>query len=234
MSSGLEWTLEYVGHKYAVSPKGLRIGRAPDNDIVIPHERVSRLHSTVYGVQGVIFIRDEVSKNGTYLNSKRITAPMPLRPGDQIRIGDAVLNVRYAAIAVARQQPLPPPPSPGTPLPNNDQMDTTAGLGHLFKNAIPLVSRVGFITGGIVTLWGVIQKASGEIITGVEGFLVIATMITSGMVVFWRIPKIVDDQTKSVPLYPRRHRVIAGVILAISSVLSVALAIRIGSHFMLP
>ena len=68
-----------------VGPGGsIRIGRATDNDIVIPDVLASRHHATLFPAQGEI--RDNRSINGTFVNGSRVDSAR-LREGDVVTIG---------------------------------------------------------------------------------------------------------------------------------------------------
>jgi pSer/pThr/pTyr-binding forkhead associated (FHA) protein len=65
------------------------VGRSSDNDVVVPDGCVSRRHCAILvHVSTGCEIHDTASKNGTYLNGVRLTAPEHLRPGDEIRMCD--------------------------------------------------------------------------------------------------------------------------------------------------
>ncbi|GKQ33929.1 FHA domain-containing protein [Streptomyces sp. A012304] len=64
----------------------VRIGRAPDNDLVLDDLVVSRRHAELRALPGGYEIADLASHNGTYLNGLPVTVA-PLRPGDVVGIG---------------------------------------------------------------------------------------------------------------------------------------------------
>lgn len=65
------------------------VGRAPDNDIVIQDGYVSRRHCTILVHTDLkVEVFDTASKNGTYINGKKMAAPTRLKPGDEIRMCD--------------------------------------------------------------------------------------------------------------------------------------------------
>lgn len=68
---------------HALEPALLTIGRAADNDIVVAGDFVSQRHAEVQW-DGAQHILRDTSKNGTFVNGVRITAPQPLRHGDVI------------------------------------------------------------------------------------------------------------------------------------------------------
>ncbi|MFZ1161260.1 BTAD domain-containing putative transcriptional regulator [Mycobacterium sp.] len=64
-----------------------RIGRLPDNDIVLDDENVSRYHAVIIDASGSFVISDLRSTNGVLLHGRRIRGSATLADGDQIRIG---------------------------------------------------------------------------------------------------------------------------------------------------
>ncbi|MEU5364136.1 FHA domain-containing protein [Streptomyces sp. NPDC005925] len=65
----------------------VRIGRAPDNDLVVDDLVVSRRHAALRALaDGTYEIADLGSHNGTYLNGRPVTAA-PIGPGDIVGIG---------------------------------------------------------------------------------------------------------------------------------------------------
>lgn len=86
-----------TGQEYPISPGGLRIGRTSENDVVLSDEKVSRSHATLWARDDQLYIRDENSTNGTWVNDERITAPKVLQVGDRVRIGDTVFEVAMGA-----------------------------------------------------------------------------------------------------------------------------------------
>ncbi|MGD2027119.1 MAG: FHA domain-containing protein [Anaerolineales bacterium] len=68
--------------------KELLIGRDAACDIVIitPDKQVSRRHALIKPENDEIILSDMGSKNGTHLNSERVTEPVKLEDGDTIQI----------------------------------------------------------------------------------------------------------------------------------------------------
>ena len=62
------------------------IGRAPDNHIVLEDRGISREHACIYQLEDQLFIRDENSKHGTFVNGIQVTSSN-LKPGDVVSIG---------------------------------------------------------------------------------------------------------------------------------------------------
>ena len=70
------------------------IGRDPDAALWIDHAAVSRHHAGITIAGEKVTIADKGSKNGTFLNGKRIERPHELSDGDQIRIGPQTMAFR--------------------------------------------------------------------------------------------------------------------------------------------
>jgi pSer/pThr/pTyr-binding forkhead associated (FHA) protein len=72
----------------------LTVGRATGCQLSIPDDTfVSQLHARVYQSDGLTYVEDLGSTNGTYVNGRRITAPSPLRRGDSVQIGATTWDV---------------------------------------------------------------------------------------------------------------------------------------------
>ncbi|MGB9305675.1 MAG: ATP-binding cassette domain-containing protein, partial [Mycobacterium sp.] len=68
-------------------PGSIKIGRADDNDIVIPEVLASRHHATLVPTAGGTEIRDNRSINGTFVNGVRVESAV-LHDGDVVTIGN--------------------------------------------------------------------------------------------------------------------------------------------------
>src|SRR3954466_16119414 len=77
---------------------------------------ISRVHARVYhDPSGQLTVEDLGSTNGTFVNGKPTSAPPPLRPGDELRVGQTTLGVEGGAAAegaTAVGQPIPPVVAP--------------------------------------------------------------------------------------------------------------------------
>jgi pSer/pThr/pTyr-binding forkhead associated (FHA) protein len=72
----------------------LHIGRDSACDISLSDTYASQQHARISNRNGSWVIEDLGSTNGTYLNQRKVTVPAELAPGDSIRIGKTVLEVR--------------------------------------------------------------------------------------------------------------------------------------------
>ncbi len=84
------------------------IGRAADNDIVVPDVLASRYHATLTLTPLGTEIRD-TSVNGTFVNGTRVGSAI-LSEGDVVTVGNIDLVVRAACwSAAAKPRPRPAP-----------------------------------------------------------------------------------------------------------------------------
>ncbi|MCK9520954.1 MAG: FHA domain-containing protein [Dehalococcoidia bacterium] len=67
-----------------------RIGRGPGNDFLYPNLALSRNHAEIATVPGGLEIRDLGSRNGVYVDGRRVTRT-PLLLGQPVRLGDIEL-----------------------------------------------------------------------------------------------------------------------------------------------
>ena len=79
------------GSFYAVSSNS-RIGRAPDNDIVLNADTISSYHAEIIVRDDKFYIKDMNSTNGTKVNGKRVSEA-GLSPGLKLQIGETELTV---------------------------------------------------------------------------------------------------------------------------------------------
>ncbi|HEV2357527.1 MAG TPA: cytochrome P450, partial [bacterium] len=70
----------------------LRIGRAPDNDVVIADPGVSQYHAELRPEAGGYRIVDLDSRNGTFVNERRVTAAM-VSEGDLVGVGSSTFQL---------------------------------------------------------------------------------------------------------------------------------------------
>jgi hypothetical protein len=76
-----------------VGQSGVRIGRSPDNGLVIDNHAVSHHHARVFtGTGGELMLEDLGSLNGTLVNGQLVTS-VALKPGDSVAIGKHTILV---------------------------------------------------------------------------------------------------------------------------------------------
>jgi pSer/pThr/pTyr-binding forkhead associated (FHA) protein len=106
------------------------VGRTADNSIKISDAMSSRHHCQVSRDGQSFVVEDLKSRNGTKLNGKPLSDPVPLSPGDRIQIGDSTIHFqeRRASGAGKRASKRSASPSAGGPATlGNTQLRVTAG-----------------------------------------------------------------------------------------------------------
>lgn len=81
----------------AVTGYGLRIGRTPDNDMVVADHEVSRHHCAITATDGGFVLTDLRSTNGTRINGVPVTTPRLLADSDKLGIGGVELLFNWPA-----------------------------------------------------------------------------------------------------------------------------------------
>ncbi|MBN1221821.1 MAG: SpoIIE family protein phosphatase [Candidatus Aminicenantes bacterium] len=73
--------------KFLLSEKKISIGRSSENDIPLPDPFCSGKHAFIYRGDSGFVLRNNQSKNGMFVNGKRIVNEVELKKGDEILIG---------------------------------------------------------------------------------------------------------------------------------------------------
>lgn len=68
------------------------LGRAAGCHITLDDTYVSQLHARVSSRDGVVYVEDLGSTNGTYLNRQKVTGAVAASGGDQLQVGGTVLE----------------------------------------------------------------------------------------------------------------------------------------------
>jgi DNA-binding CsgD family transcriptional regulator len=90
----------------------LTLGGDPANDLALSADpTLSRLHAVLERYGAGWCVRDLDSRNGTYVNGRRVLGERPLRPGDELRVGATRLVYRgeEPAGGAGTQASEPPP-----------------------------------------------------------------------------------------------------------------------------
>ena len=70
------------------------IGRAASCDLVVADKYVSNVHARIFAEDGTYWLEDLGSTNGTYVNRGKVSVPVAIGPGDEVRVGKATLELR--------------------------------------------------------------------------------------------------------------------------------------------
>jgi pSer/pThr/pTyr-binding forkhead associated (FHA) protein len=126
------------------------VGRKEDCDIQLDHKSISKLHCVIVRTDGLIFLRDLGSTNGTRVNGQRVRRAA-LLPNDQLNIA----SLRFTVLLSNEVVPAVPNPdeytqqldakdvqrllkkSTGTDDPNDDDSVEDLDLPPLQANALP-------------------------------------------------------------------------------------------------
>jgi class 3 adenylate cyclase len=84
------------GRALPLDEHGLRIGRMPDNDLVVDDNLVSRHHCAITGTPAGFVLTDLQSTHGTKVNGERLTMARPLTDGDELVVGETRIRFRAA------------------------------------------------------------------------------------------------------------------------------------------
>ncbi len=84
---------ELKGTTYNLADE-LTLGRAGGCQVTLDDTYVSQLHARVFRRDGQLYVEDLGSTNGTYLNRKKVTAPIAIRKGDRLQIGKTVMELQ--------------------------------------------------------------------------------------------------------------------------------------------
>ncbi|MFM8392823.1 MAG: FHA domain-containing protein, partial [Acidobacteriota bacterium] len=89
------WLISYTanpdGEDFRIYAGHNRIGANPICDIVINDDTVSGSHAILVYREGRCLLKDDLSRNGTFVNGREITEAHPLQNYDQIRLGNTYL-----------------------------------------------------------------------------------------------------------------------------------------------
>ncbi len=70
------------------------MGRAPECELLLDDTYVSQEHARMFGKNGSWYVEDLGSTNGTFVNDQKLAAPAMVQPGDRIRVGTTVVELR--------------------------------------------------------------------------------------------------------------------------------------------
>jgi sigma-B regulation protein RsbU (phosphoserine phosphatase) len=98
-ASGSRWS-------FPLRVERVTIGRSQDNDICLPDQWLSRHHAEIRRRDDAHALIDLKSRNGSFVNEKRVLEDLLLRLGDVIRLGEHRLRyLKDAPVAATMDQP---------------------------------------------------------------------------------------------------------------------------------
>lgn len=111
--------------------KEVSLGRANVNSIVLEDNSVSRSHAVIHELEGKFFVKDVGSRNGTFVNDKKIQEDFQLKQGDMMKVG--IYTLRFLKEA-SDDLPVQEEVSESSYKP--DHFDTVGSEAHLSLEAI--------------------------------------------------------------------------------------------------
>jgi len=124
----VEWGPVGAGRRFALAPSApFRIGRARDNNLILPGTLVSRHHARLDWADGEWRVTDLESANGTFVNGRRIQT-IGLTDGSRIVIGEFALRLALTTAGTGE---------PDAPLDAMALDESVAGLTAVVESAGP-------------------------------------------------------------------------------------------------
>lgn len=92
-----EWTItlnEKVLKQFTITDgSSLTIGRSADADVVVDNTAISRKHTSLELKDGIYYLADLDSLNGTFVNGQKIEKNVPVSENDRIELGKFKLSI---------------------------------------------------------------------------------------------------------------------------------------------
>ncbi len=81
------------GREYVAVTKEIRVGRHPENLILLRDPKASRFHAIIYHIGPRLILEDLGSTNGTRVNGEIVIKKRTIFSGDLIKIGETLIRV---------------------------------------------------------------------------------------------------------------------------------------------
>jgi DNA-binding winged helix-turn-helix (wHTH) protein len=89
------WWLVSDRDQFRLEPGEAIVGREPAAGVWVDAASVSRRHARLRVDEASVQVEDLASKNGTWVNGQRVTDPVELSDGDEVRFGSVVMRIRH-------------------------------------------------------------------------------------------------------------------------------------------
>lgn len=170
------------GDERQLQPGVLRLGRSPDNDIILQDERISRRHAEIHcHEQRGCAIIDLGSANGTHINGRMVRPQtfVPLEPGMSLGLGTNVTLQVQQGVALARPVDLPGAPSGSLNTTRDDR--SAAGSPSLLAHPTMIIAQAA------------VRLSDRQLAGILAGLVIIATAGVWFGTPLWRVSALVWD-----------------------------------------
>ena len=144
--------VEGVRHPVMLTEEGVTIGRGDAATIRIMANAVSRVHSRFFLLDGKPHVMDLRSLNGTTVNGAQVNAPMPIKQGDLIMLGEVPVQWVGEADPVPVSVPSSGPTGTGSYMLNSQSVPKSA------RSGISLEDRAFDASGSIMVPHASLEK----------------------------------------------------------------------------
>ena len=135
------------------------VGRASDNDVVVPHVSVSAHHAELRQAGTAHRIVDLSSTNGTFVNGTRIQAQV-LDDGDTVHLGPVALEYSNGRLQIKVHEP-PEPPPPVQPVQVPSVPPVVEPPAEISKKSLTVL--VGLAVAAAITVAVVVATSGSEV-----------------------------------------------------------------------
>ncbi len=81
------------GKRFTIGERGLLLGRSPGCEVQLDDQGVSREHARVILHNDAVWVQDAGSRNGCFVNGRRLVRHKQLAPGDELKLGEHTFTV---------------------------------------------------------------------------------------------------------------------------------------------
>ena len=151
MSPAPDWLVHVIlrathtNQRFDVKSIVVKLGRSPECNVQIPAEHgasVSRVHAEISIQDGGVSVKDCGSRNGTYLNGKRLDAPHSLTRSDLVMLGSGGPTFSVEELHIVKGQAAPALPLEITPPEAQRRASNAPSIGGSDTDPVP-ASKAG-------------------------------------------------------------------------------------------
>ena len=145
----------------------LSIGRSDLSDVVLGDGGLSRKNTSFFIDEGEVYVADESSLNGTFVNGEKVSRPLPLKNGDVVTIGsETTIRVQIGGADVSNAGPVSSASSPSFINPQKDVAPQPTAAAQTSKSSGP---PIVLIVAGVMTVLILLLGAAALIAVSYAG-----------------------------------------------------------------